>query len=205
MVETIDKKAGKAFVFTIFADLYKPPALEFWNEIEQNHLLKDLVQMVNDLYGFEGSIDGILPDDFEHFCTIHKKVIGSAEEKAVLPIESLYKRWTQDETCTLPFAREKGYLQGDPAMHIMFILNELQMEIPSQYRGIPDHLSILLELAAYFIEHAPENFSREFMADHLDWLGEFEIQLKEKAAHPFYEGITGLLRKVIEVQQNLVE
>ncbi|MBT2681440.1 molecular chaperone TorD family protein [Bacillus sp. ISL-35] len=203
MMESIEKRAETAMVFTIIADLYKPPALETWKEIEQNHLLKKLELMARDLYGFEFPLEGILPDNFEHFCEIHRKAIGSAEEKAVLPIESLYKPWTQDETCTLPFAREKGYLQGDPAMHIRFILNELQMEIPIQYKGIPDHLSILLELAAYFIEHAPEKFSSEFIEDHLDWLGEFEIQLIEKSSPPFYGAITGFLIKVIDAQQKM--
>lgn len=203
MIESIEKRAGTEVVFNIIADLYKPPVLETWKEMEQNHLLKRLELLARDLYGFESSLDGILPDDFEQLCKIHKKAIGSAEEKAVLPIESLYKPWTQDETCTLPFAREKGYLQGDPALHITFLLNELKMEIPMQYKGIPDHISILLELAAYFIEHAPEKFSREFIEDHLDWLSEFEIKLKEKSIHSFYEGITRFLIKVIEAQQKM--
>ncbi|MDQ0412420.1 MULTISPECIES: TorD/DmsD family molecular chaperone [Mesobacillus] len=202
MIASMEKRAGSAMIFTIIADLFKPPTMETWQEIEDNQLLNKLERMARDLYGIEFPLDGILPEDFEHFCELHKKVIGSVAEKAVLPVESLYKPWTQDETCTLPFAREKGYLQGDPTMHIAFLLNELQIEIPRQYNGIPDHLSILLELAAYFLEHAPEKFSREFMEDHLDWLPDFKTKLKEKSAHPFYEGITDFLIKVIEAQKN---
>ncbi|WP_079508515.1 TorD/DmsD family molecular chaperone [Mesobacillus jeotgali] len=200
MIEIIDRKAAAARVFTIFADLYKPPSLEIWRELEQKDFLKNLESLVTDLYSVEFSLEGILPDDFGQFCRIHTKAIGSAEENAVFPIESLYKPWTQDETCTLPFACEKGYLLGDPAMHINFILNELQIEIPNEYRGIPDHLSILLELAAYFIENAPEKFSKGFIRDHLDWLTEFERQLNVQSIHPFYERITEMLIKVIEAE-----
>lgn len=201
MIEIIDKKTQNAMVFTVFAELYKPPTLEIWKDLEQHNLLKDLQNTVNELYGLTFSLEGIMPENYGQLCSIHKEAIGFADEKAIIPVESLYKPWTQDETCTLPFAREKGYLQGDSALHIRFLLEELQIDIPDEYQGTPDHLSILLELAAYFIEHAPDPFTAEFIDDHLNWLADFETELTGKSVHPFYERITGLLIKVIEAQR----
>lgn len=198
----LNKKTDCANVFIVLADLYKHPTRGIWDEIQQQDLLKKLEKSVSELFSIDFSIDEVLPENYEEFTEIYMTSIGSTQKKAALPIESLYKRWTLDETCTLPFARDKGYILGDSALHINYLLAELKIEIPNELQGMPDHLTILLELLAYFIEHAPESSTAEFLDDHFDWLDEFESQLTKVAVHPFYQRLTGALIEIIKAQRN---
>ncbi|ESU32961.1 hypothetical protein G3A_07920 [Bacillus sp. 17376] len=198
----LNKKTDCANVFIVLADLFKHPTRGIWDEIQQEDLLKKLEKSVNELFSIYFSIEEVLPENYEEFTEIYMTSIGSTQRKAALPIESLYKRWTLDETCTLPFARDKGYILGDSALHINYLLEKLKIEIPNELQGIPDHLAILLELLAYFIEHAPESSTAEFLDDHFDWLDEFESQLSKVSVHPFYQRLTGALIEMIKAQRN---
>ncbi|GAM14964.1 molecular chaperone TorD family protein [Mesobacillus selenatarsenatis] len=198
----LDKKTECANVFIVLADLYKQPTREIWDEIQQQDLLKKLEESVNELFSIDFSIEEVLPENYEEFAELYMTSIGSTQKEAALPIESLYKQWTLDETCTLPFARDKGYILGDSALHINYLLEKLKIEIPYELQGMPDHLAILLELLAYFIEHAPENSTAEFLDDHFDWLDEFESQLSEVTVHPFYQRLTRALMEILKAQRN---
>jgi putative dimethyl sulfoxide reductase chaperone len=198
----LNNKTDCANVFIVLADLYKQPTLDIWDEIQQEDLLKKLEKSINELYSIDFSIEEVLPGNYEDFRELYMVSIGSTQKKAVLPIESLYKQWTIDETCTLPFARDKGYILGDSALHINYLLETLKFEIPNELQGMPDHLSILLELLAYFIEHAPEHSTAEFMDDHFDWLDDFESQLSEVRVLPFYQKLTRGLSQILKVQRS---
>lgn len=199
----LENKQKTAEIFLIVAELYKPVTLEFWNELKQEKLLHSLVKASQEVFGIDSqSLIDAEPENYEQFQMLFATTISEGEKKAVLPVESLYKEWTQDHTCTLPFAKSKGYLQGDSALHIRHLLNEFQIEIPPEYAGMPDHLSILLELLAYFIEHAPAEFTTQFIVDHFDWLAEFEQKLSEVSNHPFYPHVTRFLIEVLDVMRS---
>lgn len=189
----LNNKTDCANDFLILADLYKLPTREIWNEMKEQDLLKKLEASIKDHYNIALSLEEVLPENYAEFQELYRSSIGSTQTAAALPIESLYKPWTQDETCTLPFARDKGYVLGDSALHINYLLEKLKIEIPVELQGMPDHLAILLELLAYFIEHAPEPFIAEYMDDHFDWLDEFESQLSAATEHLFYQRLTRLL------------
>ncbi|MFT9598830.1 molecular chaperone TorD family protein [Mesobacillus sp.] len=198
----LDKKSDCAHVFIVLADLYKQPTRDIWDEIQQQDLLKKLEVSVNELFSIDFSIEEVLPENYGEFRELFMTSIGSTQKKAALPIESLYKQWTQDETWTLPFARDRIYILGDSALHIIYLLEKLKIEIPNELQGMPDHLAILLELLAYFIEHAPEHSTAEFLDDHFDWLDEFELQLLEVTVHPFYQRLTRGLIEILKAQRN---
>lgn len=198
----LENKTDCANVFMVLADLYKLPAMEFWDEIRQQGLLRMLEESVNELYDIDFSIEEILPESYAEFQVLYMTSIGSTQKQAALPIESLYKPWTQDETCTLPFARDKGYILGDSALHINYLLEKLEIDIPIELQGMPDHIAILLELLAFFIEHAPEHTTADFMEDHFDWLEEYESHLSEVTEHPFYQRLTRLLIEIVKAHRN---
>ncbi|WLR57584.1 molecular chaperone TorD family protein [Mesobacillus subterraneus] len=198
----LDKKTECANVFIVLADLYKQPTRDIWDEIQQQDLLKKLEEAVNELFNIDIFIVEVLPENYEEFRELYMGSIGSTQKKAALPIECLYKQWTLDDTCTLPFARDKGYILGDSALHINYLLDKLKIEIPVELQGMPDHLAILLELLAYFIENAPEHTAAEFLDDHFDWLDEFESQLADVTAHPFYQRLTKALVEIVNAQRN---
>jgi putative dimethyl sulfoxide reductase chaperone len=198
-----DSKTKSSEIFRWVAELYKPPTKELWEEMTIGKMLIKLEGAAAEFYGIEGEpLSRLVPDNFEQFSDLFEAVLGNTEKQTVLPVESLYKQWTLDETCTLPFSKSKGYLQGDSAMHIQFILDKFQIDIPFEYRGMPDHLSILLELLAFFIEHSDESFTEGFISDHFDWLEDFEAKLAEVSGHPFYIGVTRFLIRLIKSQRS---
>ncbi|HAQ08873.1 MAG TPA: hypothetical protein DCR24_15705 [Bacillus bacterium] len=203
MNSTLENNKRTAEIFMVIAELYKPPTREFWNELKDENLLKTIRKGYADIFKREAS--SLLesePSSFEQICSMYAKTISDGEAKAALPVESLYKPWTQDETCTLPFSKSEGYLQGDSALHIRYLIEIFQIEIPLEYAGMPDHLSILLELLAYFIEHAQDDFTAQFLADHFDWLEEYEKKLAEVSNHPFYPCITKFLIEMLDSQRS---
>jgi len=198
---TEDRKKT-AGIFRIMAEFYKPPSEEFWIGLKEEQLFGSLRQAAMDAYGSTALMSALkMPESYEQLVDIYSATLSNTKEGAALPVESIYKIWTQDEGCTLPFAKSKGYLQGDPAFHIRFILEKFQIEIPPEYAGTPDHLSILLELFSYFIEHAQEEFTRGFLADHFDWLPDFKEKVRKTGVHPFYYQATGLLMELLELQR----
>ena len=103
--------------------------------------------------------------------------IGIGKQSA-LPVESIYKKWTHDPTARLPIAGSTGYLMGDPALHARYLLDHYQLQIPPDYRMMPDHLLLLLELLAYLLENRPPEESRTFLNQHFDWLDSFDKALE---------------------------
>lgn len=194
MMNVQDKKQQASQLIALFAELYKSPTFELWNELKIGRLLESLQHEAESLFNESSQIGTVeIPETYEQLKSLYLSSLSSIKKGTALPIESLYKQWTSDKTCQMPFANSKGYLLGDPALHIRFILNELQMEIPEEFSQIPDHLTILLELLAYFLEHSPAEFVHEFLGDHFDWVDEFAAKLDSVSEHSFYPQITRLL------------
>ncbi|CAM3707481.1 molecular chaperone [Mesobacillus zeae] len=191
-----EKKLHTANLFSMLAELYKDPDMEFWNDFCNNKLLDQIKEELS-LYGETAQWEVTdIPTEFSSLKKMYADSLGS--QGVAIPVESLYKQWTADPSCTLPFAKSKGYLLGDPAMHVKFILNEFEMEIPEEYKSTPDHLAVLLELLSYFILHAPDEFTFHFMDDHFDWLEEFLLRLAETNSSPFYYQMTKMLERLLE-------
>lgn len=194
MIELQNKKQQAAQIFSLFAELYKPPEVDLWTEINRNRLLERVRNEAEDLFGAVNLAKvQEIPETFEQMKSLYSSSLTSVRKDAALPIESIYKQWTSDQTCQMPFARSTGYLLGDSALHIRFILKEFQMEIPNEYSQTPDHLAVLLELLAYFIENSPDEFVLQFINDHFDWLDDFAEKLVSISKHSFYPQVTELL------------
>lgn len=94
------------------------------------------------------------------------------------PIESLYKAWTEDPSCTLMIAREKSHLMGDSALHMKELLARYEISITPHM--MPDHLCVELSLYELLIQHAPRKNQAEFLADHLNWIDQLETACGER-------------------------
>ncbi|MDF2858612.1 MAG: putative component of anaerobic dehydrogenase, partial [Neobacillus sp.] len=183
----------------ILADLYKYPDMEIWQDIKSFKLFNKLKEYESNVIGAESTLEITeLPEELRALQEIYSESLGK-----VLPVESVYKEWTADRTCQLPFARSKGYLVGDSALHIHYILEKFAFEIPEEFRNMPDHLSILLELLGYFISHGNKELAVQFLADHFDWLGDFEDSLREQSENQFYLQITRYLRYILDTLKRL--
>ena len=196
----MQKKLSLSPYFLMLADLFKPPDEELWEDISNGRYFEKLQELATDLHGTPGDWDIDLsnhPKDFQEFKFIYYNTLGGIGNAGVLPVESLYKPWTLDSTCEMPFARNKGYLLGDSAFHIRYLLEQFDMKVPTEYGSIPDHLAILLELLSFFIKKAPDDFTNQFIEEHFDWLDDFAEKLEEIPEHPFYLSLIGLLNECL--------
>ena len=113
-------------------------------------------------------------------------------ELRVVPVESIYRQWTFDESAQVPFAKEKGYLMSDAALHMKSLYDQLGLVVPPEYQSSPDHLCLELEFAALLLEQGQTEWYKTFVHDHLTWVEE----LRQDAAK---NGIYRLYRDVIAV------
>lgn len=191
----LDQKQSASRIFSILADLYKFPESDIWEDFSCHQLLDELRRYASEWYESNSLVEITdIPTSLKQMQQIYAESLGGP----ALPVESIYKEWTADRTCKLPFARSKGYLLGDSAFHIRFILEEFEIEIPENYRNMPDHLAILLELLAFFLLHAKAEMIKQFLADHFDWLDEFALRLEELGNNQFYLQVTRFLQQMLK-------
>ncbi|TAN45140.1 MAG: hypothetical protein EPN22_03865 [Nitrospirae bacterium] len=88
----------------------------------------------------------------------------------IVPVESVYKKWTNDPGCKLSMSGEKGYLMGDPAMDMINRYRASEIVIPDKYSSMPDHLSLELEYMSFLCSNASKREQQEFLLKHLDWI-----------------------------------
>ncbi|MCK8825470.1 TorD/DmsD family molecular chaperone [Fuchsiella alkaliacetigena] len=186
-------------LFLIIADFYKYPDQEFYDQLISSKLLSELKEKMQKLELETSSInqDFDIPD-FDQFKQEYSRCFIGLNEPSALPVESVYKVWTTDSQAQVNIANEKGYLMGDSALHIKHLMSGLGLEIPREYQQMPDHLTILLELLAYIIEHRQADEIKQFLDDHFDWLMDFKSRLVEIEALPLFLRITECLMDCIE-------
>lgn len=110
----------------------------------------------------------------------------------VLPIESIYRQWTFDNTSEVPFAKEKGYLMSDFALHMQALYAQYQLNIPEEYTSMPDHLCLELEFCAFLIENESREHQNVFINEHFNWVEELYQDAVKQEIPLFY-------RQVIQV------
>ena len=104
----------------------------------------------------------------------------------VLPVESVYRRWTSDASAEVPFAAEKGLLLSDHALHMKDLYEAFGISLPTEYESMPDHLCLELEFAALLLEHHQEEKYALFLAEHLDWLDDLIDEAEQKELPDYY-------------------
>ena len=104
----------------------------------------------------------------------------------IVPVESIYKVWTTDPSCEMPFARETGLLQGDSAQHLYQVYCEIGFELPTMYADRPDHLVLELEFMGLLVEAAEPAVQLLFISQHLDWLPRLVADAEHKEAPALY-------------------
>jgi len=189
---------GFAELFRLLSEFYKFPNYEFYEYISKEDIqneLKELVTFTNLNY----DIHILKPfASFEEMKDEYTRTFIGINSTPVLPVESVYKVWTSDKSSSMSFANSKGYIMGDSALHIQYILDQYGLEIPEELGKKPDHISVLLELLGFFIDNLGKLETLEFVEDHLDWLPEFKNQLEEAKAHQFYLYTTELVIELID-------
>ena len=110
----------------------------------------------------------------------------------VLPVESVYRRWTSDASAEVPFAAEKGLLLSDHALHMKDLYEAFGISLPTEYESMPDHLCLELEFAALLLEHDAETKYGVFIAEHLNWLDDLVAEAEQKELPDYYRQLIRL-------------
>jgi TorA maturation chaperone TorD len=127
----------------------------------------------------------------------YTRLFGEWEEKISL-VESTYKTWTTDKGCQMVFAASKGLIMGDHALHMQELYRQASLEIPEEYRSMPDHLVLELEFLALMYQFASDEAIERFIEDHLDWIPELKGAMEKARPHPFYGNAVELLHLFLQ-------
>jgi TorA maturation chaperone TorD len=130
---------------------------------------------------------------------------SEAGSEKISLVESVYKPWTQDPHCPLPFATEKGLLMGDSALHVMALYKRCGLEMEGEYRGMPDHLAMELEFLSFLYQRATDKEIKRFIEDHLDWISLLREKFKEFHSHPFYRSALEVLLLFLRKEKERLE
>lgn len=185
-------------VLNILAEFYKYPNEDFYNEVASGNLDKELTSLFSKL-------DVQIDLKFQAICPPLKELqsqfmdlFSGIKQPCAAPVESLYKQWTTDPTAQVSIAKSKGYLMGDAALHMKYLYEQFQIEVPEGYQNMPDHLTLQLEFLAYLHECSNFETGKQFTDEHLDWLGTFLEELEKLEDNAFYLNATLVLQTFLK-------
>jgi TorA maturation chaperone TorD len=135
----------------------------------------------------------------------YDRLFGGKAEESVSLVESSYKPWTQDAECHLSFARGKGLLMGDSALHMAHIFAHSGVELPDSFRSCPDHLVLELQFLSALYGEATDREVKQFIHDHLDWISQMKRDLIRLSPRPFYLSAVELLDGFLRHEKNRLE
>jgi TorA maturation chaperone TorD len=118
----------------------------------------------------------------------------------VVPVESIYKRWTTAPDCQLPFAVGKGHLMGDAAIDMARLYRESGLAVPEAFSSMPDHLALELEYAA-FLSDRDAGAAAGFLRRHLDWLDDLLRDIEDAGIGVFYATGARIARDVVALMR----
>jgi TorA maturation chaperone TorD len=153
------------------------------------HILSDILP--------ERDRDGLLRTLREEY----GRLFDDQGEKRISLVESTYKPWTKDKSCTMVFAASKGLVMGDSAVHMLDLYDELSLKVPEKFRSIPDHLVLELEFLSLLYRSARQELVEGFIEDHLDWIQGLKDELVKADAHLFYRKAVELVDLFLEQER----
>jgi TorA maturation chaperone TorD len=194
----------------LMAGLFSPPKREIVDEIRKEGVFSFLANAVKSWVGDSALLDGLQvsgPQEVFHaeLQEEYHRLFSGGEKESISLIESPHKPWTQDPECRLSFAREKGFLKGDAALHMEAIFQKLCIEVPEPFRDCPDHLVVELEFLSALYGKATDREVKQFIQDHLDWIPQLKKEMMELRSHSFYLSAIELLDLFLTREKDRLE
>lgn len=182
-VRTALERADKilsADVYSQLSEFFKEPTQEFADDIASGRLIRFFRERLPASGSDSSLLDGLLlnGDVYAALKDEYRRLFFGPLPPYIVPVESVYKRWTNDPECRLPIASEKGYLMGDPAIDMIERYRRHGMVIPDSYSSMPDHITLELEYMAFLCGNAAESEQKEFLDSHMDWVNELTNDIK---------------------------
>ena len=175
-------------VYLLLSEAFKQPTEQFIAEQPAmvDFLARSFQQLGHDLPGdLYENWPALLPDLPSATAAYRQSFLFPVHSR-VVPVESVYRRWTSDASAEVPFAAEKGLLLSDHALHMKDLYQTFGITIPEEYESMPDHLCLELEFAALLLEHDAETKYGVFIAEHLNWLDDLVAEAEQKEVPDYY-------------------
>ncbi|MEG2850806.1 MAG: molecular chaperone TorD family protein [Raoultibacter sp.] len=153
-----------------------------------------------------GEVDALYaPPTYAEKCAFAARHFVGGLPDSVVPVESLYTRWSFNPAASTPFSQTKGLYLGDSALYMRDLIGRLGMEVPAGFAAYPDHLALECDLVAVMLRSGMQEQAREFLTERFAWLTALRMQLLhiEEDAR-FYIGLIDVLVGIC-AQQGLAE
>jgi TorA maturation chaperone TorD len=196
--------SGEKERFCAFAaSLLAPPEVAMVDDLRQAEL-RPLIERYVREWGGDGQLPSVWIKEAsrEDFLSTlqeeYARLFDQWEGEKISLVESTYKPWTMDKECRMVFAASKGLVMGDYALHMIEIYRQLSLEVPEQFRSMPDHLILELEFLALLYKSASNAQIERFIGDHLDWIPDLKETLEKSNPHPFYRNAIELIHLFLQ-------
>ena len=190
--------------------LFSPPDEEMVEQAHQGRVHSFFQRYVQSCGGDSGLLKGFLMEGdpgilLKDLGNEYDRLFSRLNNESISPVESVYKPWTQDPLCSLPFASERGLLMGDSAIHLLEIYRQTGLDVAEEFKGCPDHIVLELEFLSYLYGWATDMEVRKFIGDHLDWIPLFKEELMRLHPHPFYKSLLEILDLFLTMERKRLE
>jgi len=201
---------GKAFLCQILSSLFCPPDQGVIEQVTRSGLDGFFKDNARSWRGEIEILKGFLTESppsmlLQELKDDYDRLFSDTGDGRISLVESFYKPWTQDPYCSLPFAKERGFLMGDSAVHLSTILRQCGIEVAGPFKGMPDHIVIELEFLSYLYQGAGDREIKRFIEDHLDWIHFLREGFERAHAHPFYASLIEVLDLFIDSEKRRLE
>jgi len=200
----------KGFFCQVLASLFYPPDRELVRQIGRGTL--------HTYFGGNRSYWGGPPETLEGFVLNdnegdpgedlkkeYNRLFSGLSGESACPVESFYKPWTRDTSCSLSFVSQKGLLMGDSALHLLYLYRESGLEISEDYGTYPDHVGMELEFLSHLFERATDMEIKRFIDDHLDWVPLLKERANRFSPHPFYKSALDVADLFLDQERKRLE
>jgi TorA maturation chaperone TorD len=199
------EKGMRSEIYQILSECYKEPCIEFAQDVAQGHLYQELSGHLAQ-WGISISMEGlkIQGEPAEVLQKLKEQYyplfVGPFPPYA-LPVESVYKEWAREDQTPLIAPGVRGMLMGDSAIDMLRRYQTSGIEIPAQFKDMPDHLALLLEYMVLLCEAGTDEEQRRFVQDHLGWIPELRKLIYECSESRFYRTVADATAAFVAYEQ----
>lgn len=198
----MNRQEYRIIIYQVLSDALKEPREEFWGEQQKiaDFLYTAFQALQYPIECKSYQLWPILSSDISVLKNDYRQSFIYPVMKRVLPIESIYRQWTLDNTSEMPFAKEKGYLMSDFALHMQALYAQYQLSIPEEYTSMPDHLCLELEFCAFLIENKDREHHTIFINEHLNWVDELYQDAVKQDIPIFYRQVIQVIAEFLKYE-----
>ena len=198
----MNKQEYRIAIYHILADALKEPAEDF---VEEQQKITDFLYTAFQALQYPINCEfyqlwPTLASDRSALKNDYRLSFLYPTVNRVLPVESIYRQWTFDNTSEMPFAKEKGYLMSDFALHVQALYTQYQLIIPEEYTSMPDHLCLELEFCAFLIENESREHQNIFINEHLSWVEELNQDAVKQDIPLFYRQVIQVITEFLKYE-----